>query len=453
MKPLRRRLWLLGTASTFGYLLLITRVTGHPVFLRWGFPLLDFLVVFLIFFAFLFLLAMTGAWWVFRSKADDTTALGLIIGFALLFRLLLLPTPPVLSSDIFRYIWDARIQASGLNPYLSRPADFDTEANRKDPIYQQQNRPFARTIYPPLAQMAFRVVRVAAGESITATKALMLLGDLASILILIQLLQSLRMPRGRVILYAWHPLVVFEVAGSGHVDALAIPCILLALLAWQWRRDVLAGISLGAAALIKIFPIFLLAAFFSRQRWRILIGCCGAVLLAYSPFLPSTGFQVLGHLPQFLADPNEVFNPSLIGLVLVLGPFFSRSAVAWASWIGRAALISSLAWLLRREAENVNDLVARVWVVAGAITLFTLTMHPWYLLWLLPFLAIQPRAAWIYLSGAVALSYLLYLAVPLPARVAIGAIEYLPFLILLVWQRGRFDTLTPKHAGWGAEQL
>jgi hypothetical protein len=429
-------LGLLGLASVLGYLSIVARITGRPVFLRWGFPPGDFLIVFLFHFIPLFLLAMAGAWWTFRSGTDDASILWLTLGFALLFRLLLLPTPPVLSSDIVRYVWDARVQASGGNPYLLAPADFDTEENRKDPLYQQQNRPFARTIYPPLAQASFRAVRAAAGESVVAMKGLMVLGDLASIAILLKLLGSLGLPRCRVILYAWHPLPVFEVAGSGHVDALAVPCILLAVLAWQRRQNALAGMALGAATLIKIFPLLLIPALFSRRRWPILFGCGGIILLGYLPFLPGAGLQVLGHLPRFLADPNEMFNPSLMGPVFLLTSFASRAPAYWASWVGKAALLSTVAWLLRRDAETSHDLLARCWVVAGAITLFTLTLHPWYLLWLVPFLAIQPRPAWIYLSGVVAVSYTFYLVAP-PTRALIGLLEYTPFLFLLCWRRCR----------------
>ncbi len=439
---LRIRLGLLGITSVLGYISIVARVTGRPVFLRWGFPHPDFLVIFLLHFIPLFLLALAGSWWIFRSSADDAATLGLILGFAVLFRLFLLPTPPVLSSDIFRYVWDARVQASGVSPYLSAPADFDGDPMQRDPLYQQQNRPFARTIYPPLAQAAFRAVRVVAGESGVAMKGLMVLADLATIAILLHLLHVLGLPRSRVILYAWHPLVVFEVAGSGHVDALAIPAILLAILLWQRRQHAAAGVALGAAALVKIYPILLLPALHGRRRWPTLVGCCAAILMGYLPFLPAAGREVLGHLPRFLSDPQEMFNPSLMGLVVLPLSRASQAPVFWASWIGRVMLLITLAWLLRQEAETADDLLARIWVVAGALTLLTMTMHPWYLLWLVPLLAIRPRAAWIYLSGAVAVSYLSYLVTP-PTRAVIGVLEYLPFLLLLWWQWRRSRTGHP----------
>ena len=429
-RQLHLSLGLLGVLSSLGYLSVTVRLGSQPVFLRWGFPQGDFLSFFLLHFVPLFLLMLAGAWWTFRAGADDAGTLGVILGFGLLFRLLLLPVPPVLSSDIYRYIWDARMQASGVNPYLARPADRPPADPQRDPIYQQQNRPFARTIYPPLAQFSFRASRVLGGEGVTAMKGVMVLGDLFTLGLLLLLLPGLSLPRSRVLLYAWHPLAVFEVAGSGHVDALAVPCILLAVLAWRRDRNLAAGVCLGAATLVKIYPILLLPVLLGRRRRPLLLGCVAAILVGYLPFLPGAGLGVLGHLPRFLADPEETFNPSLMGVAEFLLSRASSSGVSLASWFGRIALLGILLWLLRRPSDHPTDLVPGIWLVAAAATLLTPTLHPWYLLWLLPFLAIDPRPEWIYLSGAIALSYLFYLVTPW-SRALLGTVEYLPFLVML----------------------
>jgi hypothetical protein len=95
-------------------------------------------------------------------------------------------------------------------------------------------------------------------------------------------------------------------------------------------------------------------------------------------------------------------------------------------------MAATLLWLLRTEADGLDALLARIWAVATALTLLTPTLHPWYLLWLLPLLTIQPRPAWMYLTGAISLSYIFYI-VP-TTRLLIGAVEYLPFFALLLWQ-------------------
>jgi hypothetical protein len=122
-----------------------------------------------------------------------------------------------------------------------------------------------------------------------------------------------------------------------------------------------------------------------------------------------------------------------MGLASLVFGRISPAPVSWAFWIGGTAMAATLLWLLRTQADGLDDLLARIWVVATALTLLTPTLHPWYLLWLLPLLTIQPRPAWIYLTGAISLSYIFYIVTP-TTRLLIGAMEYLPFVLLLVWQ-------------------
>ena len=63
-----------------------------------------------------------AAWLVVtRPPQEQRRALLTIIVLALAMRALLLPGTPV-STDIFRYVWDGRVQAAGINPYLHVPA-------------------------------------------------------------------------------------------------------------------------------------------------------------------------------------------------------------------------------------------------------------------------------------------------------------------------------------------
>jgi hypothetical protein len=225
--------------------------------------------------------------------------------------------------------------------------------------------------------------------------------------------------------------MIIETAGSGHVDALAIPFIVLAAFLWVRGRSGGTGVALAAATLMKIFPIALVPAFFDWRRWRVLIWYVGVVALVYLPFALQAGFGVLGHLPQFLRDPGEIFNPSVMGVLLYVAQFFTGAPTVWVSRIGRAAMVIVLTAVVRQHVHRPTDLLASIWVVAAALALLTLTLHPWYLLWLLPFLAVQPKPAWVYLSGAVVLSYAFYLTPSEPVRVAIALLEYVPFIVLL----------------------
>src|SRR5215217_2507740 len=177
-----------------------------------------------------------GVAWVSLRSRDSRPILVLGLVFAALFRLSIIFFPPYLSDDIYRYIWDGRVQAAGINPYRYIPADESLAHLRDEKIYPNINRrDSAHTIYPPVAEAAFLLI-TRFSESVTWMKAAMVGFEAIAVWALVQLLISLGFARQRVLIYAWHPLVVWELAGSGHVDALAIAFIAAALLAHRRRR-------------------------------------------------------------------------------------------------------------------------------------------------------------------------------------------------------------------------
>jgi len=175
-------------------------------------------------------------WLSLRTKdSRQILLLGLI--FAALFRISILFSPPYLSDDLYRYVWDGRVQSAGINPYRYIPADESLVKLRDDKIYPNINRrEYARTIYPPVAEGVFLLI-TRISESVTWMKAAMVGFEAIAVWALIQLLVSFGFARQRVLIYAWHPLVVWEFAGSGHLDAMVIAFIALALLAHRKRRD------------------------------------------------------------------------------------------------------------------------------------------------------------------------------------------------------------------------
>ena len=161
-----------------------------------------------------------------KAKAARSTLL-IVIVFSALFRLSLLFFPPYLSDDIYRYVWDGRVQAAGINPYRYIPADAALEQLRDQEIYPRINRrDYARTIYPPMSEAVF-FLTTRISETVTWMKATMVLFEALAVWALAQLLTSFGLPRQRILLYAWHPLVVWEFAGSGHADSIAIAFIAL----------------------------------------------------------------------------------------------------------------------------------------------------------------------------------------------------------------------------------
>ncbi len=142
---------------------------------------------------------------VFWKRPGSSSCLILIVGFAVVFRLIVLFAPLVLSSDLYRYVWDGRVQRAGVNPYRYPPEAEALAALRDTTIYPQIIRPVLTTIYPPAAQMFFALITTIVPDSIRGMKAFMVLFDLVTIGVLIRLLKTNGSDPERVVLYAWSP--------------------------------------------------------------------------------------------------------------------------------------------------------------------------------------------------------------------------------------------------------
>jgi len=236
--------------------------------------------------------------WLVRRGVRSRHAAAIIIGLAAAMRAVVVLAPPYLSSDIYRYVWDGRVMAAGINPYRYVPNDPHLAALRDTDIFPEINRGnYARTIYPPAAQAIFFVV-TRLGESLTVMKLAMIGFEAIAIVLMLRLLRAAGRPAAWIAVYAWHPLPLWEFAGSGHIDAAMIAFVALAL--WS-RRPWLTGLALAGGTLVKLYPAVLLPALWHRWDWRMPALFCLALVAAYLPFA-GAGARVLGFLPDYAAE-------------------------------------------------------------------------------------------------------------------------------------------------------
>ena len=173
--------------------------------------------------------------WDTLAGDNERRAVRLVIIAAVAFRMALLWLPPSLSDDLYRYAWDGHVLANGFNPYAYAPSDPALRSLRDDSYTHLAYKEY-HSIYPPVAEIgmgAAAFVSEMCGGSMRATmvvwKLLLIMAELASMLIIVQLLRLWNMPSRRLVLYAWHPLAVIEFAGQGHADALMIAGVLYAV--------------------------------------------------------------------------------------------------------------------------------------------------------------------------------------------------------------------------------
>jgi hypothetical protein len=349
-----------------------------------------------------------------------------ILGAAVLFRLLLLPIAPTLSTDLYRYLWDGRLAAAGVSPYRHPPNAAEVAGFRDELVYLHLNHVDWRTIYPPGGQLVFAAVASLRPPSVMGMKLVMLAADLLTIGLLLGWLGALGRPAAWVLVYAWHPLVVVELAGSSHLDALVLATTVGALWAAARGRLVTAGLLVGVGALVKLYPLLLLPAIWGRRRARVSAAALGVVAAGYALFWRE-GAGVFGSLGRYVVE--EEFNGTLRTMLeLVLAPLGPAGLMAarLVPLLGLAALALAVGWGTAPAEQRAR------WLVGGYL-LTTPNLFPWYALWMVPLQAAAPAWPWLYLTCAVVLTYLAF-AQPIwhvPGWVI--AAQWIPFALGLAW--------------------
>ena len=388
---------------------------------------------------------------VLRAEPAARMVWGILAGAALL-RLLVVVFPPFLSNDLYRYIWDGWVQGAGINPYRYIPADSHLAFLRDATVFPNINRAdYAHTIYPPAAEMIFWAVaglgKVFAAPPVLAMKLAMLGFEAAGIGAILRLLDHAGLPRSRILIYAWNPLPIWEFAGSGHVDAIAICFIALALLAACQGRSGLSAAALAAATLTKFLPVILLPALWGRRDWKFAAIFAALIVAFYLPYL-SVGKAVLGFLGGYTAQEG-IASGAGIFLLAILGHAISLPVYASKCYlIALAILLAALGAVmvfgqnLLSPGQAATRRFAKNCLLLGGVLMVGISPHyPWYYCWLLIPACILPRPCVLYLVTA---AFLLYLN-PTHTELFWPALLYGPCIALALLDAWNANTSLPLN--------
>jgi hypothetical protein len=327
------------------------------------------------------------------ERTSTNQALILIFGVAIVLRIVLLFIEPLLSTDIYRYVWDGRVQAAGINPYRFVPADAALSALRDEAIYPRIYRAdYAVTIYPPVAQFFFFLV-TRVSESITMMKLALLGCEAVTVFVIWALLEKLGKPVTCIVAYLWHPLPMWEIANSGHIDALMVALMMLGV-CLALRAQPLRGAAVVAlAALAKPFALMALPPLWRAWDWKMPLLVVAVLALCYAPYL-SVGTGVLGFLTtgylqeESLASGNAIWPlaawRSLFGIVRGdVAAYWSIVLLA----VGAVALVAS-----HRQPRSAETVLADINKLLLAALLLISPNYPWYFLAIVPFVALHGGA-------------------------------------------------------------
>jgi hypothetical protein len=369
-----------------------------------------------------------------------TRELGALLVLLVAARAALLPVVPVGSDDVYRYVWDGKVQAAGISPYAFIPAAPELQALHSETVPRLLNHPDLLTPYFPFAQWMFRLAYAMSGESLWGIKALILIAEVLSIAGLIALLREYgarggapswthpaqgpapeapsfahptegrRAAAERVLLYAAAPLALFEFAVDAHVDALGFPFLVFGLLFFLRERASVGLVLLGLSMSIKPTPVVVLPFLFLVARgWR-----ARAAVVVLPAFV--LGLQFVPYLGDrhlfdglFRLARDWMFNGSIFSLVFAVLPDNQRARLVCAGLLA-VTLAGLWVWTIRQR-EGDGRVPVRAALGAGVLAvllllLFSPVVHPWYVGWLAVLLPIVPLPSGLALVGTVSLASL-----------------------------------------------
>lgn len=421
---------------------------------------------------------VTAAW----TNERKSIPLRWVWVLAIVLRLLMLTTPPTLSDDVYRYLWDGHLAAEGVNPYefaiddpAGDPYDIDVRALANN---RQLSSP-----YLPAAHAVFGASALVLPSEPLSLQAVMVGFDLLTAALLARLLAIAKLPSRRLLLYLWNPFVIVELAHGAHLDAVMVALTCGALVLTFMPRPTSTGIRslvvaggpalLALATLTRPIPALLLPVLFWKWSWpqRLVYGVVAGVVVL--PFARGPGFGLRGELTGTgvfgsarAYTETFRFNSSIYYWLETWISGRGLDDRGWDEPIALTRLIITIATLLglavvaliaRRSDLSERRALRLMMVPVGLYAILTPVFHPWYAV-ILVVLAIfttpgddEPASRWFvmlpwaYLSAALFFSYRTYLNPEAHAEVSwVRWLEWAPTLALItalgVWR------LLPKGA-------
>ncbi len=389
---------------TGALILLLVRPGLDPARLRW-LPLL------------------MGAWlafivaaWLLR-KVPRRTSVALILLGGIALQLVALSAPPRGSNDLYRYIWDGKVQAAGIDPYQYVPTATPLAGLRNEFLFNRDaeycvspsyvsrhpaadltpgctkiNRPTVPTIYPPVAEAYFLAVHYLPTTSDSSTP-IQATTALVAVLITVLLLFGLgRLGRDirMAALWSWCPTVILEAGNSAHVDVVAVgitaAAVLVLATARTTRRTIIGGILLGLAIATKMTPALTVPALLRRRWVTVSVAAASAFVAVYVPHVIRVGGKVIGFLPGYLQQEGYTKGTrfGIIGL-FVTGPL---------AIVVAALILAAVAFAILQFSDPDRPWQGALYMTAAALAVAT-PHYQWYSLLLVMLVALDGRPEWL----------------------------------------------------------
>ena len=367
------------------------------------------------------------AYLLFKRELSNNAVIVIILA-AIAVRVLFITTMPIGSDDIYRYMWDGKVQSSTINPYAYAPKSEELKHLSTQQIPSMVNQPEMKTIYFPLSEWIFYLSYKISGEHVWGIKVLLLISEICTLYGLFFLTTLLGIPRKFILFYALCPMIFYEYAIDAHIDGFGLPLLVFSLYFYLDKKKLWSMILLGFSFSIKptglvLLPIF----FFFEKDWKLRFQIVLIPLLTlafqFAPyFISANPFEALSVFSKNWTFNGFVFN--------VLDSYFHYNQK---SRLICAILLGIIVLLL---AFSKKQLIDKIYYALLFLLLFSPIVHPWYVGWLAVMLPISRRWSGLVFVSTLSLTSFTYISYQLHGvwreEPIFWIIEYVPVVVLLI---------------------
>jgi len=363
------------------------------------------------------------------SRFDNRSLFIFIVAAGLLARLSIISVERISSDDVYRYIWDGKVQASGINPYQYPPSAYEVSRLTSETLPAKVTYPEMKTIYPPLAMAYFTIAYFISGENQIGFKLLLFISECLTMFILYRILKLLNKPTIYIALYSLCPLPILQFMIDSHLDAIAFPYLLLFIYFMLKSNHIKSAAFHGLAIVCKLLPLIFIPHLLRRRT-----GIKSKILAVTLPIL----ITILIYLPySFNGYPFE-------SLGIFSSTFFFNGAVFSAIYpfAGNAAthLIVGIIFIILYVMIFLSkkDILTKIYLSLFIFLLCSPTVHPWYITWIAVLLPFYFRWSGVVFVAMVSLSNFIYIGYinngVWTESGYILMIEYVPVISIFVYE-------------------
>jgi alpha-1,6-mannosyltransferase len=372
---------------------------------------------------------------------------------SLLFRVIFLFSLPSLSDDFYRFIWDGRLWSAGFHPFAELPSVYLQQniLGIDQGLFNHLNSPSYFTIYPPVAQFIFWVsVKIFPNSilgSVIVMRFILLAAEVGSLFLINRLLQKFSLPAKNILVYSLNPLVIIELVGNLHFEALTIFFLLLAvylLTNTKWLGSAMSfALAVGAKLLPLIFIPTIVRALGAKRAIFYGIILTVFIMLIFFPIYDQSVFKAMSSSVSLYFNKFE-FNASLYYLIREYGfwryGYNTIQTTGWKLGLIAALLIlifsfrKGLKWNINSDISSLRILVSDWMWVISIYFLFVTILHPWYITTLLVFsifTSYRFSAVW---TGLIFLTYAGYTNTSFSENLWLTTFEYVVVIGYLIFE-------------------